>query len=210
MSLRSTFSWILGVALLAAPPAWAADGMPHRHHKGAVSGSASTKAYAAAMQAMHKNMNAPLSGNADVDFVRQMIPHHQGAVDMAKVELKYGKDETVKAFARWVIRAQEQEIAAMKNWLERKDSGKVVKGATDHYGAAMATMHHAMMIDYTGDADVDFVRGMIPHHQGALDMAKVWFTNGSDPDVDVLVHDIYTSQDGEIALMRGWLKQHAQ
>lgn len=186
-----------------------AAGVTAHHHSGKTAGAtASTRAYNAAMAAMHKNMRVALSGDADVDFVRQMIPHHQGAVDMARVELRYGKDEHMKAFARWVIRAQEQEIASMKNWLERRDNGKRDARAKDYYGDAMMTMHHAMMVDYTGDADVDFARGMIPHHQGALDMADIWFTHGSDPDLKTLVSDIYTSQSGEITMMRGWLAAH--
>ena len=60
------------------------------------------------------------SGNPDVDFVMMMIPHHQGAIDMAEVELKYGKDESRKALAREIIKAQQAEIAEMKDWLKKQ------------------------------------------------------------------------------------------
>ena len=160
------------------------------------------------MATMHKNMKAPLSGNADVDFVRQMIPHHQGAVDMAKIQIQYGHDERLKSFNRWIIRAQELEIGMMKNWLHRRDNGAVAANAKDVYGEAMTTMHHGMMIDYTGDADVDFVRGMIPHHQGAVDMARILIADGNDPDLNRLANDIYSSQTYEIAWMQDWLATH--
>lgn len=81
------------------------------------SGSPSTEAYKKAMEAMHKDMAIPYTGNADVDFVRGMIPHHQGAIDMAKVELEHGKDPELRKLAEAVIKAQEIEIKQMQDWL---------------------------------------------------------------------------------------------
>ncbi len=71
-----------------------------------------------AMERMHMRMNSMhMTGNQDRDFMMMMIPHHQSAVDMAKVELQYGKKPALKALARNIISSQEKEIRQMRNWL---------------------------------------------------------------------------------------------
>jgi uncharacterized protein (DUF305 family) len=68
---------------------------------------------------MMHDMAVPYTGNADVDFRAKMIPHHQGAIDMAKVALAHAKDETTKALAAQIIKDQEREIAEMREWLSK-------------------------------------------------------------------------------------------
>ena len=80
---------------------------------------ASTKAYETAMAVMMKNMMVPYTGDADVDFIKAMIPHHQGAIDMAKVALQFAKDPEVLKLAQDVVAAQEGEIASMTEWLKK-------------------------------------------------------------------------------------------
>jgi uncharacterized protein (DUF305 family) len=74
--------------------------------------------------------------------------------------------------------------------------------------AANAKMHEDMAIEYSGDADADFIRGMIPHHQGAIDMAKIVLEHGDDPEVKKLAEEVIKAQDAEIAWMQAWLKEH--
>ncbi len=79
----------------------------------------STKAFKAADDQMMRAMRRPLSGDADQDFVSGMLPHHQGAVAMAKVELRYGKDPELLRLAHGIVAAQEEEIARMQAWQKK-------------------------------------------------------------------------------------------
>ena len=71
-------------------------------------------------------------------------------------------------------------------------------------------MHAAMSIDFTGDPDTDFMRGMIPHHQGAIDMANALLEHGTDADTRALANAIILTQKEEIAMMRAWLAARAE
>jgi uncharacterized protein (DUF305 family) len=150
------------------------------------------------------------SGRPDLDFAKGMIPHHQGAIDMAKVELEFGKDPEIKKMAEAVVAAQTSEIDLMTKWLSSTDDKSLVQvpASVKVNQQAMNTMMAAMMVTYSGNADVDFVTGMIPHHQGAIDMAKIELQFGKDATLQKLASDIVKAQESEIAFMQDWLKKH--
>ncbi len=201
-------------AAVTAAPVAEAPAKVVKHHKKKAKQHAlcSTCEYHDAMDKMHKGMmKVSYTGDTDLDFVTSMIPHHQGAVEMANVELKYGKDEEMLKLAHWIVQEQTEEIGFMDSWSTgRINPNAPVKEAasTAEYKNVMEVMHHGVMIDYTGNADVDFARGMIPHHQGAVDMATVELHKGKNADIHKLADGIFNSQSKEITVMQKWLDAH--
>jgi len=103
---------LLTVGLLISPVCAFADEMAGMN----MGTSPADKAFMESMQTMMKDMNVKPTGDADKDFVDMMLPHHQGAVAMAKVELRYGKDPMLRELATSIVAAQEKEIGMMKAW----------------------------------------------------------------------------------------------
>ena len=105
-----------------------------------------------------------------------------------------------------------ESLPAQSEEMKHDMSGMAMEtegGATAGYRAAMDKMHADMMaIDYSGNADVDFARGMIPHHQAAIDMAKVELEHGTDPEMRKLAEGVVSAQEAEIKQMQDWLAAH--
>jgi uncharacterized protein (DUF305 family) len=110
------FKWILLGTLLAATASAQMD-MSNMDMK--PSGTKFSQDMDTSMKKMDHDMaSAPMTGDVDHDFVTMMIPHHQGAIDMAKGELSYGKDPAMRHLAEEIISAQKTEIALMNRWLK--------------------------------------------------------------------------------------------
>jgi uncharacterized protein (DUF305 family) len=114
--LRTALAATLALALAA--PAFAQQG--HGGHGPAARGEpASTRELREANARMHRDMNIRYTGNADRDFAAAMIPHHQGAIEMARIQLRHGTDPEMRRLADSIIAAQEAEIAQLRAFLAR-------------------------------------------------------------------------------------------
>jgi uncharacterized protein (DUF305 family) len=120
MPPAKTLGALVGAAMVAglAVGAVAQESQLQDHSMPGMSGAAQGgNSMKDAMSRMYRDMMAaPQTGNADQDFVAMMIPHHQGAIDMAKAELATGRDPEMRKLAEDIVRAQESEIAQMRAW----------------------------------------------------------------------------------------------
>jgi uncharacterized protein (DUF305 family) len=169
------------------------------------------------MKKMMDDMNeVKMTGDFDLDFVNMMIPHHQGAVDMAEAYLLKAKDEKIKAIANNIIIAQKKEIEELRSLIaSHKPSDKKEGQASGGHGAeghyelseAMNKMMDEMKgMKMTGDADKDFVMMMIPHHQSAIDMAENQISHGKNVQIKQFAQKVINDQSREIKEFEQWLK----
>ena len=184
----------------------------------------------AAMAKMMAAMAIKPTGDIDQDFVAMMIPHHQGAIDMVQAELRYGQNQQLLRISQEIVVEQLQEIAAMRIAVGEKVSpyeamlAASVPGATaavaptprtagtlavssegpflKENDTAMTKMMDDMTIKPTGEIDRDFVAMMVPHHQGAIDMAQAELRYGRNAQLRHIAQEIIVDEVQEIALMR--------
>jgi uncharacterized protein (DUF305 family) len=160
----------------------------------------------AAMTRMMAAMKIKPSNDVDRDFVAMMVPHHQGAIDMAEAELSYGHNELLRRLAQEIIVTQQQEIAVMRLALvsaaASPSTGPEEAPFLAKSNAAMTRMMAAMKIKPFNDVDRDFVAMMVPHHQGAIDMAEAELNYGHNEPLLGLAQEIIATQEQEIVVMR--------
>jgi uncharacterized protein (DUF305 family) len=103
------------------------------------------QAYADANARMHAGMGTAIDADADVAFMAGMIPHHQGAVDMAKIVLEHGKDPETRAMAEAIIKTQTAEIKAMESWLAKRGQSVAAASAAPDTPVGSDEVDHSKM-----------------------------------------------------------------
>ncbi len=150
--------------------------------------------------------NDQMKGNADQHFIIQMIPHHEGAIDMAKLALEKSKRPEILTLAQNIITAQEKEISEMKTWYQTWYGTIVPEGGMGMHMNSMSGDMTALRALSDSAFDREFMEQMIPHHEMALMMAQM-IRSSERPEMRQLAENVVMSQSAEIDMMRGWLKQ---
>ncbi len=156
----------------------------------------------------------PADADYDLRFIDAMTPHHQGGVEMAKEAQQKSKRPESKKLADEIIKAQDKEIAQMKQWRKAwypkaGDKPMAYHAQMGHMMEMSPEQKQAMMMNTdlgAADAEFDlrFMNAMIPHHEGALTMAKDALSKSKRPEIKKMAQDILTSQQKEIDQMKQW------
>lgn len=194
--LISTFVMVAAVSLVAVGCGSSSDGsMP-----GMDMDSDATETTAAGASGADSN-------DADVMFAQGMIPHHEQAVEMAKLAGDRAESQEVKDLAADIEAAQDPEIEQMTGWLEEWDQPMEMDGMDSmEMGGMMSEDQMSELEDATGaEFDAMFLEMMIEHHEGAIAMAQDQVDDGKNAEAIALAEAIIEAQQGEIETMQGLL-----
>ena len=140
-------------------------------------------------------------------FIDAMVPHHQGAVEMAQVALKNAEHEEVKQLSEDIVSAQEVEIGELKAIKQREFGTSEVPmemGAGEMEAMGMMEPDELANKD---PFDKAFIDAMIPHHRSAISMAQVALEESDNPEIREIARNIVSAQKREIAQMHEWRRE---
>ncbi len=168
------------------------------------------------MQSMSSSMdnmkNMKMTGDFDHDFASMMMVHHQGAIDMAQMEISKGSNAEMKSMAEKMVKAQQAEITQFNNMLKDYKIPEIKKeGAEPHNELAegMDKMYASMKgVAMTGNTDKDFAMMMIPHHETAVTMAENEISHGKNLALKKMAQKIIEDQTKEIKDLQDWLAKN--
>ena len=139
--------------------------------------------YAQAEMQMHERMMAATGANASETWVKKMIEHHRGALEMSNVLIGLGGEEPVLAMARKTVADQGKEIQELERMLQAGGIGAGTGGDANPYKQSDQTMYERMMAAKGANPSETWIRKMIEHHRGAVDMSNILIAQGGDPKV---------------------------
>jgi uncharacterized protein (DUF305 family) len=160
---------------------------------------------------MAKQMVTKNGEYSDEAFIDAMVPHHQGAIAMAKVALKNAEHEEIKELSRNILASQQAEIEELKA-IKKEEFGTsdVPMEMSSEQMRGMGVMMDPQSLANKEPFDEAFIEAMIPHHRSAIDMATVANQDSENPRIKELAENIVSAQKGEIEQMKRWREQWYQ
>lgn len=172
------------------------------------------KNYENILKIMKKGMeSAPTTGDATVNFLYAMIPHHEAAVSMSEDILKYGSNEEVKVIAQTILDKEKDEIVKMQNLLQNlKDNIKVDINNEREYLKVYREAYKEMIsqmesIEINDNVDKHFLKAMISHHEGAIKIAESILKHTYNDEVKNMAEMMVQSQTSQIKEMKDLMEK---
>ena len=180
-------------------PAEKADGMDHSQMN---HGSMDMGSNGMARQMVMEN-----GKYSDKAFIDAMVPHHQGAIEMARVALKNAEHAEIKELSRNIISSQQAEIEELKA-IKKEEFGtsNVPMEMSPEQMRGLGMMMDPQELANREPFDKAFIDTMIPHHRSAIDMAEVAYEKSKNPRIEELAENIMSAQKREIEQMKQWRK----
>jgi uncharacterized protein (DUF305 family) len=144
---------------------------------------------------------------SDRAFIDAMVPHHQGAVEMAEVALENAEHQEIKQLSRNIVSTQQAEIEELKAIKEKEFGSSEVPMEMSQEEMQMMGMTHPAELANKNPFDKAFIDAMIPHHQSAIEMAQVAHEKSHNPQIKELAEHIVSAQEAEIEHMTHWRQQ---
>ncbi|MGL5149139.1 MAG: DUF305 domain-containing protein [Clostridium sp.] len=166
--------------------------------------------YSKVFDKMKKAMtSAQVTGNIDMDFLSEMIPHHEGAIGMSEAILKDTNNEDIKKLANSIITEQKAGVKSMQVLLDKlkKESSNIDKNADEKYIKEYKKIITEMFNDMSKvkpskNSSLDFLEQMLPHHEGGIEMSQEVLKYTKNPEIKAIAENIIKSQKAQEPLMK--------
>src|SRR5215203_5896424 len=144
---------------------------------------------------MQKMQGMNMTGDFDVDFANVMVEHHQGAIDMAEMEIAQGKDEKMKSMAQKISADQKKEQQELKDFVASYKPSGMKHGEGELKKSMTSAMDQMKAMQMSGDTDKDFATMMMHHHEHGIEMAKMETEHGMSSKLKELAKKSITKQN---------------